>query len=177
LVRQMLTETLLLAGIATAAGIALGPVFGKMLLWMVPQSLAEGYSVRMSFSVLAFTAAAGLLTSLIAGIGPSVKMVRNQKKLELHEGGRSTTASADKQRLRSIFVIGEVAMAFVLLAGTGLFLASLRQLQQLNPGFNPHGVLTGVVYYSGEAYKDNRDRQESFVDTVLGNLGAQPGVK
>jgi predicted permease len=177
LVRQMLTETLLLAGLATLIGIALGPAFGRMLLWMVPQSLAEGYTVNISFSVLVFTAATGLLTSLIAGIGPSVKMVRSQKKLELHDGGRSSTASVDKQRLRSAFVIGEVAMAFVLLAGTGLFLASLRQMQQINPGFNPHGVLAGTVVYSGEAYKDNRVRQESFVNTVVDNLKAQPGVK
>jgi predicted permease len=173
----MLTETLVLAGLATAAGIALGPVFGRMLLWMLPQSLAEGYTVEMSLGVLAFTAGAGLLTSVIAGIGPAVKMVRTQKRLELHDGGRSSTASVDKQRLRSVFVIGEVAMAFVLLAGTGLFLASLRQLQQINPGFNPHGLLTGVVVYSGEGYKDNRERQESFINTVLENLKAQPGVK
>jgi predicted permease len=176
LVRQMLTETLLLAGFATVIGIALGPLFGRMLLWMVPQSLAEGYTVEMSLSVLAFTAAAGLLTSLIAGIGPAVKMVRGQKRLELHEG-RTSTTSVDKQRLRSAFVIGEVAMAFVLLAGTGLFLASLKQMQQINPGFNPHGVLTGVVVYSGEEYKDNRDRQQAFVNAVLDNLKAQPGVK
>ncbi|HTZ89632.1 MAG TPA: ABC transporter permease [Alloacidobacterium sp.] len=176
LVRQMLTETALLAGLATMVGIALGPAFGRMLLWMVPQSLAEGYTVEMSFGVLAFTAAAGLLTSLIAGIGPAVKMVRGQKRLELHEG-RSSTASVDKQRLRSTFVIGEVAMAFVLLAGTGLFLASLKQMQQINPGFNPHGVLTGMVVYSGEGYKDNREQQQAFVNAVLDNLKAQPGVK
>jgi predicted permease len=68
-------------------------------------------------------------------------------------------------------------MAFVLLAGTGLFLASLRQMQQINPGFNPYGVLAGAVVYSGDAYKDNRARQESFVNTVVDNLKAQPGVK
>ena len=177
LVRQMLTETALLAGLATLVGIAVGPAFGKMLLWLVPQSLGEGYQVKMSFGVLTFTAGAGLLTSLIAGVGPSVKMVRSQKRLELHDGGRSSTASVDKQRLRSAFVIGEVAMAFVLLAGTGLFLASLKQMQQINPGFNPHGILSGVVVYSGEGYKDNRERQESFVNAVLDNLKGQPGVK
>ena len=114
--------------------------------------------------------------ALIAGIGPSVKMVRSQKRLELHDGGRSSTSSVDKQRLRSAFVIGEVAMAFVLLAGTGLFLASLKQMQQINPGFNPHGVLTGVVIFSGEGYKNNVERQESFVNAALDNLKAQPGV-
>lgn len=176
LVRQMLTETLLLAGLATVIGILMGPAFGRVLLWLVPHSLAEGYTVQMSLGVLLFTAGAGLFTSLIAGMGPAVKMVRSQKSFSLHEGGRTTTASVDKQRLRSVFVIGEVAMAFVLLSGTGLFLASLKQLQQINPGFNPHGVISGSVFYSGEAYKENRGRQESFVNAVLDNLKAQPGV-
>ena len=141
------------------------------------ESVRKATRFELSLGVLAFTAAAGLLTSLIAGIGPSVKMVRTQKRLELHDGGRSSTASADKQRLRSVFVIGEVAMAFVLLAGTGLFLASLRQMQQINPGFNPHGVLTGVVVYSGEGYKNNRRAAGEFCQCGLDNLKAQPGVK
>jgi predicted permease len=177
LARQMLTETLLLAGVATVIGVACGPAFGRMLLVLVPQSLAEGYTVNMSLGILVFTAVAGLVTSLIAGMGPAVKLVRAKERLALHDGGRSATTTSDKQRLRSAFVIGEVAMAFVLLAGTGLFLASLRQLQQINPGFNPHGVLSGIVGYSGEDYKDNPARQESFVNTVLQNLAGQPGVK
>ena len=64
-------------------------------------------------------------------MGPALTLLRSRGRLALHEGGRSGTASIDKQRLRSAFVIGEVAAAFFLLAGTGLFLASLRQLQQL----------------------------------------------
>ena len=176
-VQQLFVETLLLAGVATAIGIGLGPIFGRVLLWLVPHDLAEGYSVSLAPGVLAFTAATGLFTSLIAGIGPAVKIIRSREKLDLHEGGRSATASVDKQRLRSAFVIGEVAMAFLLLSGTGLFLASLRQLQQVKPGFNPDGVLAGAVYYSGEAYKDNRERQNTFVTEVIANLAAQPGVK
>ncbi|MDI3254383.1 MAG: ABC transporter permease [Bacillota bacterium] len=177
LVRQLLAETVLLSGGAVLLGVLLGPVFGRMLLWMVPRGLGEGYAVKMSSEVLAFTAGVGLLTALIAGIGPAAKIVRSQKKLDLHEGGRSVTASIDKQRLRSAFVIGEVAMAFVLLAGAGLFLASLRQLQQVHPGFDPHGVLMGTVYLSGESYKENRERQGNFVNSVLQFMEGQPGVK
>jgi predicted permease len=177
LVRQLLTETLLLAGVATAIGIVLGPVFGRALLWMVPHSLARGYTVNTSLGVLIFTAGMGLLTSLICGVGPAVKMIRSQEHLDLHEGGRSVTASHEKQRLHSLFVIGEVALAFVLLTGTGMFLASLRELQQVNPGFNPHGVLAGTVYYAGATYRDNQQRQEAFVTTALNNLAQQPGVK
>jgi predicted permease len=177
LVRQLLSETLLLAGVATVLGIALGPVFGNALLWMVPHSLAQGYTVDISRGVLIFTAGIGLFTSLICGVGPAVKMTRLQQHLNLHEGGRSMTASHEKQRLRSLFVIAEVALAFVLLIGAGMFIASLKQLQQVNPGFNPHQVLSGSVYYAGAAYKGNQQRQESFVTAALNNLAGQPGVK
>jgi predicted permease len=87
------------------------------------------------------------------------------------------TASHEKQRLRSMFVIGEVALAFVLLTGAGMFIASLKQLQQVNPGFNPRGVLAGTVYYAGAAYRGNQQRQEAFVNAALNNLAGQTGVK
>jgi predicted permease len=176
ILRQLFTETLLLAGAATLIGIAAGPIFGRVLLWLIPHSLAEGYSVHMDPIVLAFTAAIGLLTSLIAGIGPALRLLRQHQSLALHEGGRSATASVEKQRLRSAFVIGEVALACLLLTGTGLFLASLRQLQHIDPGFNPHGVTAATVYYSGQEMNKSQQRQATFVDSVLGNLSAQPGV-
>lgn len=177
LVRQLLSETLLLAGVATVLGILLGPMLGNALLWMVPQSLAQGYTVNTSWGVLLFTAGIGLFTCLICGVGPAVKMAHMQERLNLHEGGRSMTASHEKQRLRSLFVIGEVALAFVLLTGAGMFIASLKQLQQVNPGFNPRDVLAGTLYYAGAAYKGNQQRQEAFVTAALNNLAGQPGVK
>ena len=177
LLGQLLSETLLLAGAATVLGIFLGPLLGNALLWMVPHSLAQGYTVDTSWGVLLFTAGIGLLTALICGVGPAVRMVHLQKRLSLHEGGRSMTASHETQRLRSLFVIGEVALAFVLVTGAGMFIASLKQLQQVDPGFNPRDVLAGTVYYAGAAYKGNQQRQEAFVTTALNNLAGQPGVK
>jgi predicted permease len=176
ILRQLLTETMLLAGTATVIGIGTGPLFGRLLLWLIPHSLGEGFEVHLDPMVLAFTAGAGLLTSLIAGIGPALKLVRQHQSLNLHEGGRSTTASAEKQRLRSVFVIGEVALAFLLLTGTGLFLTSLRQLQHVDPGFNPRGVLSAPVYYSGQDFKQSQQRQVNFIDGVVSTLSSQPGV-
>jgi predicted permease len=176
IVRQLLTETMLLAGTATLIGIAAGPVFGRVLLWIIPDGLAEGYTVHIDPIVLAFTAAAGLLTSLIAGVGPALRLMRQHQTLNLHEGGRNATASVEKQRLRSAFVIGEVALACLLLTGTGLFLASLRQLQNIDPGFNPRGVAAGIVYYTGQEMIKSQPKQAAFVDSVLGNLAAQPGI-
>jgi predicted permease len=177
IIGQLLTETLLLAGAATLIGIAAGPVFGRLLLWLIPQSLAEGYEVHMDPAVLAFTACAGLFTSLIAGIGPSLRLLRQHQSLDLHEGGRNATASVEKQRLRSVFIIGEVALACLLLTGTGLFLFSLRALQQIDPGFNPHGVLDASVFYSGDSFKKDQSRQATFITSVIDNLASQPGVR
>jgi len=177
IVGQLLTETMLLAGAATVIGIATGPIFGRILLWLIPRSLAEGYEVHMDPVVLAFTAGAGLLTSLIAGIGPALRLLRQHESLDLHEGGRNATASVEKQRLRSAFVIGEVALACLLLTGTGLFLFSLRALQQIDPGFNPHGVLDASVFYSGDSFKKDQARQATFLNTVVDNLSSQPGVR
>ena len=176
LVRQLLSETLLLAGVATVIGIALGTGIRQCSALDGSHSLAQGYTVNTSWEVLTFTAGVGLLTSLFCGVGPAVKMTRLQPSLSL-QGGRTMTASQEKQRLRSIFVIGEVALAFVLLTGAGMFIASLKQLQQVDPGFNPRGILAGTVYYAGAAYKDNPLRQEAFVTTILNNLANQPGVR
>ena len=176
ILRQTLTETILLAGAASILGIAAGPLFGKLLLFLIPNSLAEGYIVHLDPAVLAFTAVAGLLTALVAGIGPALRLVRQHQTFRLHDGTRNSTASVEKQRLRSAFVIGEVALAFLLLTGAGLFLASLRQLQRVDPGFNPHGIAAGTVFYSGQDFLKNQQRQATFVNTVLGSLAAQPGV-
>jgi predicted permease len=177
MVRQIVMETLLLASAAALTGCLAGPVLGRMLLHTIPHNLAAGYAVRMQPVVLLFTAGIAVLTALIAGVGPAWRMTRQSQSLELREGGRSATASAQKQRLRSAFVISEVAMAFLLLCGTGLFLTSLRQLQQVNPGFDPHHVLVGAVYYAGHDLESNQARQAQFVHSVVQNLSALHGVK
>jgi predicted permease len=177
MVRQLLMETLLLAVVAAGVGAATGPLTGRLLLRMVPHHLASGFLVNLDPGVLVFTALAALLACLIAGMAPAYAMLRKRSLTGLHDGVRAGTASAEKQRLRGAFVIGEVAAAFFLLAGTGLFLASLKQLQQVNPGFNPRGVLAGGVQYAGQDLRKDQARQAAFVAGVVGNLAAQPGVR
>ena len=177
MVRQLLVETLLLAGAAAIAGIMTGPLTGRLLLRMVPHDLAAGFIVHLDPVVLGFTAGAAVVASLIAGMGPAFTLFRQHARLQLHEGGRSGTVSSDKQRLRGAFVIGEVAASFFLLAGAGLFLASLEKLQQVNPGFNPRGVLAGSVQYAGRDFRSSQPRQAAFIGSVLGNLAGQPGVR
>ena len=176
MVRQMLVETLLLAGIAAAVGMLAGPLIGTLLLHLVPHDLATGFVVHTDPAVLGFTAAVAMLAAVIAGLGPAVSLLRSRSRLALHEGGRSGTASAEKQRMRSVFVVAEVAAAFFLLAGTGLFLTSLEKLQKVDPGFNPHGVMAGKVPYAGQDLQKNQVRQATFVSSVVTILAAQPGV-
>jgi predicted permease len=174
--QQLFVETMLLAAAAAGLGIAAGPLFGRLLLLLVPHHLAEGYDVRLDPAVLAFTAGTALLTMLISGLGPAIKLLIERKQMRLHDSSRGATASLDKQRLRSFFVIGQVALSFLLLSGTGLFLVSLQKLQHVDPGFNPSGVLAAKVNFSSDDFKKNQPRQSAFVSGAVRQLAAQPGV-
>ncbi len=174
--QQLLVETLLLSCLAAGIGIAAGPALGRLLLSLIPHSLAEGFIVRMDPAVLVFTAGIALLTTILAGLGPVFRLIRRRESLQLHDSTRSATASLDKQRLRSVFVVTEVSLAYLLLAGTGLFLSSLARLQEVDPGFNPHGVITARVDYAGDEFKKNQARQAAFVRATVERLTGQPGV-
>ena len=115
------------------------------------------------------------MSVIIAAVGPVLAVLRNRQHFDLH-GGRGETLGVEKHRLRRCFVIGEVAAAFLLLAATGLFLASLRKLQQVNPGFDPHHVIAAQVPFAGHEFLTSGQRQASFVSTVVANLASQPGV-
>lgn len=176
IVQQIFVETALVAVLACVGAIVAGPMTGRLLLRLVPHNLAAGFVVGTEGDVLAVAAGAALLTLLIAGMGPALAMVRRRNLGALHEGGRSATASAEKQRLRQVFVICEVAAAFLLLAETGLFLVSLRSLQHVDAGFNPEGVMTANVQFAGHDFLSSQPRQAAFVGSVVQNLAAQPGV-
>ena len=180
IVSQLLTETMLLAAAATLIGIAAGPVFGRVLLWLIPHSLAEGYTVQMDPVVLTFTAAAGLLTS--CSLRASAQRCGSSASTRLSictRAGVTPTGSVEKQRLRSAVRHRRscAGTAPAALPAPGLFLQpALRQLQNVDPGFNPNSVAAGVVYYSGQDMIRSQPRQAAFVDSVLGGLAAQPGV-
>ena len=177
MIRQIFIEMLVLAFVACIAGVAAGPVTGKLLLRSVPNNLAAGFTVRMGPDLIVFAAAAAALTLLISGLGPAYGMMRQRKSLSVREGDTRATASGAKQRLRGAFVICEVAAAFLLLVGTGLFLGSLLALQRVDPGFNPGGVVSAKILYAGDDFKKSQQRQAAFVGGVVSQLAAQPGVR
>jgi predicted permease len=170
---QFLVETLLLAVGAAIIAALTGPLIGRVLLLAIPGHLADGFVVQSNPRLVAATIGFSLLAALLAGIIPAVQVARMQR---VGEFGRSVTGSASRQRLRTILVSTEIALAFILLAGTGMFLVSLRHLQQVDPGFRSQRVLTGSVTLTGTQYNGNKTKQSAFVRDVLSRMEQQPGV-
>jgi predicted permease len=176
LAMQFVVETALLAGTATVIGVVAGPLLGKLLLLAIPHDLARGFAVHTDLRVVLAAAGFGLLAAFLAGLAPVVQLARRYKSLRLSEYSKSATAGAGRQRFRNVLVCTEIALAFLLVAGSGLFLASLRQLQTVDPGFRSDSVLTGKVTLNATNYRDQDLKQANFVRDVTGRLSAQPGV-
>ena len=176
LAMQFVVETALLAGTATVIGVVAGPLLGRLLLLAIPHDLARGFAVHTDLRVVLAAAGFGLLAAFLAGLAPVVQLARRYKSLQLSEYSKSATAGAGRQRFRNVLVCTEIALAFLLVAGSGLFLASLRQLQTVDPGFRSDSVLTGKVTLNATNYHDQDLKQANFVRDVTERLSAQPGV-
>src|SRR5580700_6270372 len=176
LAMQFVVETALLAGVATVIGVLAGPLLGRLLLLAIPHDLARGFAVHTDVRLVTVAAGFGLLAAFLAGVAPVVQLARTHKSLKLTEYSKSSTAGASKQRFRNVLVATEVALAFLLVAGSGLFLASLRQLQSVDPGFKSDSVMTGKVTLDATNYKGQELKQVNFIHDVTERLSAQPGV-
>jgi predicted permease len=173
---QLASEVLLITGVATLMGITSGPVLGRILLLSIPHDLAAGFSVHTNISLLSGAAGIGLFAALLSGFAPVLQAVHQHRSLRLSEYSRSSTSSAGKQRSRAILVCSQVMLAFTLLAGAGMFLSSLRDLQRVDPGFRTRGVLTGYVTLSGPSYANNDEKKRVFVQDVISRLDQHSGV-
>ena len=175
LIRQSLAESLALAfgGALVGLGVAFAGLRG--LLALAPEGLPIAVSVSMDGTVLAFTALAAIAAGILFGVAPAWQISRLNRYELLKEGGRSNTGGKARHRLRAALVIGEVALALVLLVGAGLFLRSLAALEDVQPGFDPHGVITASLSLPHTRYGDPQKRV-AFYRAVLGNLSAMPGV-
>jgi predicted permease len=173
---QFVLETALLAGVATLIGVLAGPLLGRLLLLAIPHDLATGFAVHTDLRVVLAAAGFGLMAAFLAGLAPVVQLARTHKSLRLAEYSKSSTAGAGRQRLRNVLVCTEIALAFLLVAGSGLFLASLKQLQTVDPGFKSDSVLTGKVTLDATNYRNQDLKQANFIHDVTERLSAQPGV-
>jgi putative ABC transport system permease protein len=176
LVRQMLSESLLLGAAGGAVGLVLAFAFHRGLLALVADRIPVPRleQVALDGAVLAFTAAISLATGVFFGIVPAV-LASSSASESLHEGGRHG-ASPKSRRILSGLVVAEVALSLVLLAGAGLLIRSFMRLQDVDPGFRSEGVLTARIQLPGARYEEDR-KIAAFFDEAVARVSELPGVR
>jgi putative ABC transport system permease protein len=173
--RQLLTESLVLAGTSTVAGLALAWSGARLLAWWNPASIPRVSSVTLDVRVLLFTVGIALLTTILFSLAPSIRLLRSDLIESMKEGGANATTGGTRQRFRNSLVVVEMALAVILLVGAGLMLRSLWSLQRIDLGFNPAGVLTMRVALPEAAYAKPEQVVE-FYSRLAEDVRALPGV-
>ena len=177
LARQFLTENVLLSVIGGIAGVALGYVLMAALKAAVPPfSLPAEAEIGLDWRVLLFAAGISLFTGLIFGLAPAVHVTRSDLANSMKEGGRGSGTGAGKQRLRSGLVVTEVALAFLLLVGSGLLIRSFFEMQNVDTGFNAENVITAGLPISDKRFP-NPDNLNAYLRQIVSNVRIIPGVR
>jgi putative ABC transport system permease protein len=176
LVRQFLTESILLALMGTAFGVVLAVVSVRALVATSPVPLPrlDAGAVGVDGRLLLFAIAAATLTSVAFGVVPAMLMARGDMQRPLKESGRGGDGSGTRRRARSLLVAAEVALAVILLVGAVLLGRSFQRLVQLDPGFQSTSVVTVNLDLPG-SYRDFK-KIAVFYDQLLTSLRTQPGV-
>ncbi len=173
LIRQLLTESALLALLAGAVGLFIASWGIRALLSFSPPNLPHLESVAIDAKVLAFTTVVALLTSLLFGLAPALKISQTRPGAALQEG-RSASGGISGRRLRGLLLITEFSLAVLLLAGAGLLLRSFSKLQAVDPGFDPARVL---LMQLSPARNSTADQWRVFYQQVSERVAALPGVE
>jgi predicted permease len=176
LIRQLLTESLLLSALGGAGGLLLALWGVYLLVAFGPANLPRAKEVGIDGRVFGFTLAVSLLTGIIFGLVPALQASRPDLNETLKESGRSATGGAGHRRVRSLLVVSEIALSLVLLVGAGLLMRSFLKLQAVNPGFNPQNVLTMQISLRGPNYQKEAP-VIAFYDQLLDQIKALPGVQ
>src|SRR5271157_31406 len=177
LVRQFLTESVLLAGFGGVVGVAMGwGLMQGLKVWIPRFLLPAEADVQLDGHVLLFTAAVVIATGILFGIAPALHSARADLVGSLKEGGRGATSGTGRRQVRNILVVAEIALAFILLSGAGLLVRSFYQLQQVNPGFDSTNVITMWLPMTSKQYPDG-PRIISYLGQVMEKLRAVPGVR
>ena len=182
MIRQMLTESMLLSVIGGVAGVMTAVGTLGFILRFVPSNIPRLSEVRIDWVVLAFALLISILTGLVFGLAPALHSAKVAFSSAIREGGRASGYSIKTGRLRDVLIVSELAFAVMLMVGAGLLLRTLRDLLQENPGFNPTHVVTANVWlpipnnpkadpYIGILYKTAFNRE------LLRRMEAIPGIE
>jgi len=182
IVRQMLTESMLLSLIGGAAGIATAVGTLGFILRFVPSNVPRLNEVRIDWAVLVFALLISILTGLAFGLAPALHSAKGALSSAIREGGRGSGYSTKTGRLRDVLIVSELAFAIILMVGAGLLLRTLRDLLQQNPGFNPTQIVTANIQLPNpndsktDPYLDI-PRRATFDRELLRRIKAFPGVE
>jgi predicted permease len=175
LARYFLAETLLLGSFAGAVGLLLAWGGTRILVAFGPESLPRLHEIGMEATTLLFTVGVSLLAGLLFGLVPVFKYRDPDMAAGLKEGGRGGSAGRERHRARNALVVAQMALALVLMVGAGLMLRSFQALRNVDPGFDPRGVLTLRLSLPESAYPDS-DSRLAFHEQLLARIAALPGV-
>jgi predicted permease len=175
LLRQAFAESMLLATIGVVLGLGIAKAAIPLLLLLAPDSLVLNVVVHNNIQVLIFALLAGVICVLLCGVAPSWQMTHARWFQALQESGRSETSSRARQRLRSSLVIGEIALAMLLLVGAGLLLRSMQQIERVQTGFNPQGLVSAQMSLPPAVYKTD-EQKAAFFSAAEDQLKNIPGA-
>ena len=175
LVRQLLTESVLLSVTGGVLGLALARWSVRSLVALNP-SLPRANEIGIDGSVMAFTLVVSVVTGLLFGLAPAIQTSRTNLQETLKDGSRSGTADFAGRSLRRALVVAEVALSLTLLVGAGLLIKSVGRLENVDPGFDPHNVLVFNLNLPAAKYRSDTARR-LFTDQLLPRLAALPGVR
>jgi putative ABC transport system permease protein len=176
IVRQFLTESLLLGGLGGAAGLGLAVLATRALIAMSPANIPRVQTVTIDPRAALFLFSATILTSVGFGLVPALQASSINVNDTLKEGGRSNSEGIGRSRLRSLLVISEFALALMLLIGAGLMMRTFAALQAVDPGFNPHNVISMVVSVAGSKEADPA-RRAILYHQLIERVRSLPGVQ
>ncbi len=175
-IRQLLTEAVLLAVAGGALGMLVAQWTLAAMLAMSPVDLTTLGPIRLDYTVLGFTALVSLATAVVSGFAPAFESARTDVNETLKDGARQVGAGARHRRLRQAFVVAEIALAVVLLAGAGLMIRSFAALRAVDPGFDSKRVLTARVSLPSRKY-DEPAKSLRFFSEAVTRVAAIPGVE
>ncbi len=154
MVRQLLTESLVLALISAAAGLALAAWGIRALIAAAPEGVPRLEQTTLDPVVVGFTLLIALASAVLFGLAPAIRAARSDVQTVLKEGGRGAAMGGVRDRLRTGLIVGELAVALVLLVGAGLLIRSSIALQRVQPGFGPHGVMSARLALPAAEYAE-----------------------
>jgi putative ABC transport system permease protein len=176
LIRQFLTESVLLSAFGGGVGLLLSLSGVDVLKRFIPPNISQVQANPIDAKVLIFTALVSLVTGLVFGLAPATQATNFNLNDTLKESGRDSAAGTHGNRIRGLLVISEVAVSFVLLVGAGLLINSFMRLRSVDPGFRAEDVLTMKMVLPELRYPD-KARRAAFYSEIIRRVETVPGVK